>query len=419
MDQFNRVIQTVRTAALAPDDGCRSDRQLLERYVQGREEAAFAALVHRHGPMVWGVCRRILHRRQDAEDAFQATFLVLVRRAAGVRAVANWLYGVARQTALSARATAARRRMRELQVTAMPEIPQEPADELRRMLDEELARLPAKYREAIVLCDLEGRTRSEAAQQLGLPAGTVATRLATARTMLARRLTRHGTSLTGATLAAALAHQAASAGMPASVVSNTIRAATLFAAGQATGGASGPAVALAEGVLRTMLLIKLRLATVVLGLLLTTVGFVGTGLGMLAPPGSGTAFAEPAQDPPGPVEAPAPLTIEEVTGKMLRTPGTRIDVIVQGRTDGVVSGTDTYFYDSHIEVAAVHAGLVKAGEKAVVTLTVVNCPPSGVGSTRNGVTSMRWDAARVTDTAFVLARPGRGGNTKDGEKREP
>jgi RNA polymerase sigma factor (sigma-70 family) len=403
--QLNRMIQAVRTVALPQEDATLSDRQLLDRYVRGREEAAFAALVHRHGPMVWGVCRRILHSHQDAEDAFQATFLVLVRKAAGVRSVANWLYGVAHQTALSARASAGKRRMREKQVTAMPEPAAEPeaCNDLRAVLDRELTRLPAKYREAIVLCDLEGKTRHEAAEQLGLPGGTVATRLATARAMLAKRLAKRGTGLTGVALAAALA-QTASAGVPASVASSTIKAATLFAAGPATaGGMSIKAVALAEGVLRTMLLTKLKIATVVLGVLLTAGGFLGSGLGIGDRPGLDAVSAEPAP-PPTDREANGPLTLDDITGKMLRTPGNRFEVIVEGRNDRPVSGTGTYFYDSCIATAAVHMGLLKPGEKAVLTLTVMNCPPRGVGSTQNGVTSQPWDSARAGDTAFVLER---------------
>jgi hypothetical protein len=122
--RLRRVIQTLGRAALQHEGAGLTDGQLLECYVTGREEAAFAALVRRHGPMVWGVCRRILRSHQDAEDAFQATFLVLVRKAAAVvpkELVANWLYGVARHMALKARATAAKRRAREKQVTAMPE----------------------------------------------------------------------------------------------------------------------------------------------------------------------------------------------------------------------------------------------------------------------------------------------------------
>src|SRR5262249_15803920 len=148
------------------------------------DDAAFAALVRRHGPMVWGVCRRVLDNRHDAEDAFQATFLVLVRKAASVaprEMVANWLHGVARRTALKAKATAARRKSREKQFTQVPE----PGVTERgfasgpcSQFDEDLSRLPKKYRVAIVLCDLESKTRKEAAQQLGCPEGTLAARLA-------------------------------------------------------------------------------------------------------------------------------------------------------------------------------------------------------------------------------------------------
>src|SRR5262249_2233965 len=147
-----------------------TDGQLLERFLARREESAFTALVQRHGPMVLGVCRRLLHNEHDAEDAFQATFLVLVRKAASIvprEMVGNWLYGVAYRTAQEAKAEAARRRAREQQVKDMP--PRQAAaterlDELRALLDQELSRLPDKYRVPVVLCDLEGRTRKEAAR---------------------------------------------------------------------------------------------------------------------------------------------------------------------------------------------------------------------------------------------------------------
>jgi RNA polymerase sigma factor (sigma-70 family) len=267
-NQLSRVIQSLRGAARPEVGSGLSDGQLLETYVRSREEAAFAVLVHRHGPMVWGVCRRMLHRHQDAEDAFQATFLVLVRKAASIvprDMIANWLYGVAHQTALKARATAAKRHGREKQVTAIPEPAQQHdlRDDLRPLLDQELSRLPDKYRAVIILCDLEGKTRKETAAHLRLAEGTVATRLATARTMLAKRLARSGLAVSGGALASLLSQQLASAAMPASLASNTITAASLFAAGQAA-AVSANAVALAEGVLKTMLLTKLKFAAAVL-----------------------------------------------------------------------------------------------------------------------------------------------------------
>src|SRR5690349_19625344 len=170
---------TLPTAAVdllrqaAGDDG-RSDAQLLDDFVRRRDPAAVAAIVRRHGPMVWGVCRRAL-AHHDAEDAFQATFLVLARRAASIRPgglLGNWLYGVARRTSLKANARAARRRARESTMDDLPEpAAPEPAGwaDLRAVLDRELERLPAKYRAVLVLCDLEGETRPEAARRLGWP----------------------------------------------------------------------------------------------------------------------------------------------------------------------------------------------------------------------------------------------------------
>jgi len=262
----------------AHDTEGRTDGQLLERFLVHQDDAAFAALVRRHGPMVFGVCRRILGNDADSEDAFQATFLVLVRRAPSLRSrsiVGDWLHGVARYTALKAKAAATHRQAKE-QAMARPNAT---AEEVRNdwlpLLDEELARLPEKYRLPIVLCDLEGKTRHEAAEQLGWPEGTVAGRLARARTMLAKGLGRHGLVLSGGALAVALAQNAASAGVPGSLLVSTVKAATFFAAGQtvAAGAVSAKVAALTEGVVKAMLLTKLKIvATLVL-----TLCFLGSG----------------------------------------------------------------------------------------------------------------------------------------------
>jgi RNA polymerase sigma factor (sigma-70 family) len=237
--------------------------------------------------MVWGVCRRLLGHH-DAEDAFQATFIVLVRKAAAVmprEMVGNWLYGVAHQTALQARRSATRRKTREVQVTEMPDTEAKQQDrcpDLQPLLDQELSRLPDHYRAVIVLSDLEGKTRKEVAQLLGLPEGTVASRLARARSLLAKRLTRRGVALSGGALAAALSRNVASAAMPASVVDSTIRAASLFAAGQAA--ISTKVAALAEGVLKTMLLTKLKSVMAVL-FVAALVGLIGYGVASGQPKG--------------------------------------------------------------------------------------------------------------------------------------
>jgi len=209
--------------------------------------------------------------------------------------VANWLYGVAHQTALKARATGAKRKVRERQVTEMPEPAVAEHDhwrDLQPLLDEELSRLPDKYRIVVVLCDLEGKTRREAARQLGVPEGTVAGRLARAGGKLAKRLTQRGVVLTGAALAATLMQNVASAGAPTSVVSSTIQIVALSAAGQAAGVLTNKVSVLTEGVLKSMLLTKLKIATtVVLGAILAC-----SGIGLLSKTLIAAGGTEPRQE---------------------------------------------------------------------------------------------------------------------------
>jgi RNA polymerase sigma factor (sigma-70 family) len=284
---LNPVIAHLRKTVLGKEGAGLTDGQLLESFVRQRDEAAFEALVRRHGPMVLGVCRRVLRNHHDAEDAFQATFLVLVRKAGSVvplEMVANWLYGVAYRTALKARGMIAKQRVRERQVTDMPEPeavePDHCWSDLQPLLDGELSLLPDKYRVPVVLCDLEGKTGKEAARQLGWPEGTVASRLSRGRAVLAKQLTRHGLGLSGSSLAVALSQNAASASVPTSLVSSTVKAASGLAAGQAltTGLISAKVAVLTEGVVTAMFLNKVKIAVLVLGL----VGVVGAGLGSVA-----------------------------------------------------------------------------------------------------------------------------------------
>jgi RNA polymerase sigma factor (sigma-70 family) len=267
---MNRLLGHLRRIAAAPQPP--SDGELLSCFIERREESAFAALLRRHGPMVLGVCRRVLRDVHDADDAFQATFLVLVRKAASVRpreAVGNWLYGVAYRTALEARAKIARRHAREKPMDDLPQPeakPQAGWHELLPLLDEELHRLPDKYRLAVVLCDVEGRSRKEVARQLAIPEGTLSSRLAVARKRLAARLARLGFALSGASLAVLLAENAAPACVPAPLLLSTTRAALLVAAGHtaAAGVVSVAVSTLTEGVLKTMFVAKLKTVSVVL-----------------------------------------------------------------------------------------------------------------------------------------------------------
>jgi len=264
------------------------DGQLLDDYLDHRDEAALAALVQRHGPMVWGVCRRVLASHEDAEDAFQVTFLVLVRRAESIfprEKVGHWLYGVAFQTAVKARATVNTRKGREgpmfdgLELAAAPSGPisdtrPQPGtaewiahwNEVRAVLDDEVFQLPDNYRATVIHCDLKGETRKVAARNLGVPEGTVAGWLARARAMLAARLAQRGiTPLSAGMLVAVLSQNGASAAsvaVPTLLTAKTIQAASVFAAGQAASSAAiaVPLAALTEGVMKTMMMNKLKSA---------------------------------------------------------------------------------------------------------------------------------------------------------------
>jgi RNA polymerase sigma factor (sigma-70 family) len=306
--------------SILPDRAAPTDGQLLTSFREHRDGAAVAALVRRHGPMVWGVCRRMLRGHQDAEDAFQATFLVLVQKAATLsdpEMVGNWLYGVAHQTAVRMRALAARRAVRERQVAVMPEptaAAQHVWDDLAPILDEELARLPPKYRALLVLCQLEGKTLKEVAGQLAIPLGTVASRLATARAMLARRLSRRGIVVSGALLGAVLSSPAASAGVPAPVVSSTIGTATLLAVGQGLAGAVSPTVAaLVRGVTKAMFTSKIKSVLAVALVLSLVLSGGGVAVRLLAGPA-----AEPQQPARGGLAAANPADTRQSTAAAAR-----------------------------------------------------------------------------------------------------
>jgi RNA polymerase sigma factor (sigma-70 family) len=300
-----------------------TDAQLLSRFAGGgmdTADAAFRELIDRHGPMVLGVCRQILRSPQDADDAFQATFLVLVRKAGSIRvgdSLAPWLYGVAYRTAHRARATAARHRTDPVDpmtvaVDSSPEVGF--GLDVRPLLHEELARLPGKYREPIVLCHLEGKTHEEAARLLSWPVGTVSGRLSRGRQPLKARLERRGVEAPPALLAARWLTDAQAA-LPPSLVEGTLAAAAHCAAAAAI---STSVQSLTQGVLRAMLLHKIKLVSVAL----VAVGAASGGLVWALrashaanPPAPLQAAEKPAQ-PPGdrfageglgrPMEKPAP-----------------------------------------------------------------------------------------------------------------
>jgi RNA polymerase sigma factor (sigma-70 family) len=281
---MNDVLRHLHRAALLSDGAGLTDGQLLDAFRVHHDEAAFEALVRRHGPMVLGVCRRVLGNCDDADDAFQVTFLVLVRKAASLKRtelLGHWLYGVAYRTALKARTSNARRRAREREMSRPEQAPEVVWEELSPILDRELNGLPEHYRIPVVLCDLQGLTRKEAARRLNVPEGTLSGRLTTARRLLAKRLSRRGLALSGGALGTALSQHAGATCVPHQVLHGTVAASMRLAAG---GTVSIKLAALTEGVLKSMLLTRLTIATVMAAVVLAT---AGAGLICLGMPAAG------------------------------------------------------------------------------------------------------------------------------------
>jgi HlyD family secretion protein len=310
-DLLRRLIRSCRRLPASLGSG---EAGLLERFVAHRDEAAFEVLLWRHGPMVLGVCQRVLHNCHDAEDAFQATFLTLARKAGSIankQAVGSWLFQVAHRIALRLRTqvqTRARREQPGVDCVAGPTVSD--GEGLREVLDEEIRRLPERYRAAFVLCCLEGKTGAEAAQELCCPAATVSSRLTRARERLRRRLIRRGLApATGLTLLAAENAPALSA----TLVSRTVAGAICFCTGTAASAMlSAQAVHLAKGMLRAMSLTRLKTAMfafLLIGAL--TAGSVFTCRQLLAAPpeeSSQEIVAEQSQQP----KPAAPLVVRVV-----------------------------------------------------------------------------------------------------------
>jgi RNA polymerase sigma factor (sigma-70 family) len=290
--EMHAVVDFIHGLVVDSDLASQTDNELLRRFLASRDENAFEALVWRHGPMVLALCRRILRDPQDAEDAFQAAFLVLVRKAASIarpELLGNWLYGVASRTARAARAAAEKRRVKEAEAVPREQPAQEsPWQELQPFLDRELNRLPARYRIPLVLCHLEEKSRQEAARALGLPEGTLSSRLARGRALLAQRLMRWCPSVAGEVFLAGLGKQA----IAAPLVQATTRSGMSVLAGQPinTGLVSAQVALLSQVVLRSMLLTKLKIVAAVL-----CVGsLLAFAVGTAASRGFGAKDASPA-----------------------------------------------------------------------------------------------------------------------------
>jgi RNA polymerase sigma factor (sigma-70 family) len=302
------ILQLIRRVYQDPHGMDSPDQALLRRFLDSRDEAAFEALLRRHGPMVLDVCRSVLGNDADAEDATQATFLVLARRAASIRkaaSLASWLHGVAFRTALRARADSARRQRHEArapQRAATTDPDELTWREVRQAVHEELARLPERHRAALVLCYLEGKTQDEAAAQLGLPKGTLKGHLERGRALLRARLVRRGFGPGAVLVLGAWAAATARACLTPPLLVATVRAATAVAAGGAAASVVSPnVVALSEGMVNAMFFRRLQIAALVL------LALAGTGAGLaLALRGLPRAEAGGVAEQPAPQEQPGP-----------------------------------------------------------------------------------------------------------------
>jgi RNA polymerase sigma factor (sigma-70 family) len=295
--QLGPVLRHIRRLALPPVAQGLTDVQLLERFCQGREEAAFATLMHRHGGLVWGVCRHVLRQEQDAEDAFQATFLVLAQQAAAIRkreALPSWLHGTAFRIAMRAKRDAGRRRTREARAEAgqgSPSSSESAWQELQAALDEEVQRLPERQRAVFVLCALEGKSQAEAADALGWGPRAVSGTLTRARQRLGTRLAARGVTLTAVLAGIAVAGRSAGAA-PAALANATLRAALAEAE---TAAVSARVATLVRGAVKEVFPMKLKLLTALVVLAATV--------------GGATAVwpAAPAELPTPPAETAAPV----------------------------------------------------------------------------------------------------------------
>ncbi len=309
--QLGTLLRHIHHLAAGRGGEPRSDRQLLDDFIAQRDEVAFAALLARHGPMVLRVCRRVLHHEQDAEDAFQATFLILARKAASIRkrdSVAEWLHGVAYRTAREAHRRAARRRRHEAHLRELTPrtVPRPAWDDVQAVFDEEIRRLPTVFRTAFVLCVLEGKSGSEAAAVLGISEGTVSSRLTRARQRLRQQLAHRGIELSALLAALSVADGAGRAAVPGVLARTTLHCGLAVAAGPpAAGVIPSQVAALAAGVIRAMFLTKATIVTAMIFVVgLVTVAGAWTHQALSAREQEAAATAPAAPDKPKPAAAP-------------------------------------------------------------------------------------------------------------------
>lgn len=401
-----------------------SDHELLQRFVNHRDESAFAVLVERHAALVLGLCRSILRNHHDAEDIFQAAFLVLARKAGSIRkgeSVGSWLYAVAYRLAHKARSRAEKQRRCEQQAALPSE--QTPMDEvtwgeLRDIVHEEVSRLPEKYRSAVVLCYWQGRTHEQAGQQLGCDRSTIKDRLENARELLRTRLARRGLALSAAWFAASLSEGTAAA-VSAELIRTTVRGALLFSTGQLPAGiVSASAAACAREIVRGMFMSKLRYCLV----LVLMLGVLGGGAGLAAlreaaspsspempPEQTKTAETKRVQEHIARPDDPLPPGAIARLGTLRFRHGERIDDIALA-ADGksVISAAGKIVYVWELATGRQRCRL----DGFDVKVPSVACSPDGklfAAGCEDGTIRL-WDPAGVREVRRFLAHKGRAGD---------
>jgi RNA polymerase sigma factor (sigma-70 family) len=403
------------------------NEELLERFLELRDGSAFEALVSLHGPMVLGICRRMLHDPRDVEDAFQATFLVLVRKAPTIRErglISNWLYGVAYRVANRARAHAIQHRAREIGVERIEaqaaEIPAE-IPEIGPVLDQELSRLPAKYREPLILCYLEGRTHDQAAEHLRCPVGTVRSRMARGRDLLKRRLTRRGYAPIAAILGgkASLPSRLLSESVPAELLSATARSALYLATlrGTAAGAVAAPILTLTEGVLTTMKLGKLTWITLaMLATSLSAGGVIAVAFARAQTAGSFTALepsSEQSSEPAVGAQSQSPeirrQSALEAFDARLRTLEGKIDTLLSRSAPTQVHG-ETVTRGAATTTTAT-AKPIDFGRRAGAAATRV--ASSGAATTTTAIEPIREPATTGTTVEWATTTPASVGKVRE------
>jgi RNA polymerase sigma factor (sigma-70 family) len=394
---MSTLLRHLRRLAGGPSDRPARDGELLDRFLTERDEPAFAALVRRHGPMVQGVCRSVLHHWHDAEDAFQATFLVLARKAASIRhrdSIAGWLHEVAYHLAVKSLARGTRRRAQAMRSTDMPAAPvlDLTIRDLQRVLHEELQRLDEKHRAPLVLCYLEGKTHQEAARQLGWTAGTVRGRLNRGRELLRGRLTRRGLALSAGLFTVVLSQSASAAAPPAAAADALARAAVIAAGSGSLAGVVAPQVAtLVQGISRTMFVNKTKVVLALL--LLVGAGTAGTGLlarqALAARQATAAALtmhglqpAGPAlsqADPAGAASADAKSREDraEIRGQVVdprgnAVAGARLHVVHDGATETLLPVTGTTGKDGRFTLRVPKSATAGAGGRALLVVATAD-----------------------------------------------